>query len=496
MKEKGKSTHKEGDKHESSITDLPSPIIFDILLKLPVKGILVCKCVCKNWFTIVSDPQFAKQQFAQAEPCALLRTLDSTHVPDSRILYLVEPKDCHNFDLGYCICEDEADFRCDRHMELDNKLKIPLRNAEMVLSSEGGDAQMGCRPNGPNFKIVNSCHGMLCLSEPESNEPVAVCNPVTGEYISLPMTKRAEEKTQYFVECGFGFSPQTDQYKVVRMFERWSGDPVMGMAYLNTAASGPINYSNGIEIYTLGTAGSWKSIGDAPFLYSSLAFSTYLKGCIHWLISLEFSSTDYMFSFGKSSSTDYIVSFNFDTEQLQLFPSPPHEYDNSDEDDDIGMVGLSTKHNVSMGVLEDCLCICDANYDPIYIWVMKEYGVRESWTTLFSIDNQLDQGWPYGLYQPINYLKNGAVLMFHYLKCAVVCYDPERPTLKYLTIHGAESNFEAIVYVPSLISLKDAIIGDNVVVLNVSSRYAGIEVQGETKALSLAEVREPELDSD
>ncbi|XP_059649229.1 putative F-box protein At3g52320 [Cornus florida] len=217
MKRRRNSTqkgNKEGDKYDYSFTDLPRPIIDDILLKLSVRSILVCRCVCKTWRSIISDPQFAKLQYAQAEPCALLRTLDS--------IYLVEPKDCHNFNLGYCTCDNHTCFRCDRHMEVDTKLKMPMRNAQMVL---GGDAQMGCIRD-QNFKIVNSCNGFLCLSEPSTNEPVVVCNPITGECINLPVAKAADnEKIRYFVEFEFGFSPGTNQYKVIRMFERWIGDP-------------------------------------------------------------------------------------------------------------------------------------------------------------------------------------------------------------------------------------------------------------------------------
>ncbi|XP_059649203.1 F-box protein At3g07870-like isoform X2 [Cornus florida] len=501
MKRKRNSTQKGnegGDNYDpkqiqipdSSITDLPGPIIVDILLKLSVKSILISRCVCKNWRSIISDPQFAKLQHEQAEPCVLLYTVDSKHV--SRTLYLVEPKDCHNFDLGYCICDHHTCSRCDRHVKLDTKLKIPLRNAEMVLSREEGDAQMGCirvRPNDQNFKIVNFCNGFLCLSEPSCNEPLVVCNPITGEFINLPAPKRNDEKTPYFVDCGFGFSPRTNQYKVIRMFERWIGDPPTHVMGVHTPAMGRINYSKEIEIYTLGE-GSWKSIGDAPFCYSKLLSPTYLEGCVHWLLCLE----------SGGGSTVYIVSFSFDNEQLQLFPSPPRENDKSDIYCAAIIAGLSKKPNVSMGVLDGCLCICDASgydNDTIDIWVMKKYGVRESWTKVFSIDNQPHQGRSRGLYQPINYLKNGAVLMFHYLKCVLICYDTERSKFKYLKICGAESKFEAISYAPSFISLKEAIVGDNVAVLNMSSRCGRIKVQGETKALSLAEEdRETEVDSD
>ncbi|XP_059645697.1 F-box protein At3g07870-like [Cornus florida] len=268
-------------------------------------------------------------------------------------------------------------------------------------------------PKDRNFKIVNSCNGFLWLSEPTSNEPVVVCNPITGEYINLPVGKgRPSKKTQYFVDCGFGFSPRTNQYKVIRMFERQFAARARGGARMSccTPETGWINYSSGIEICTLGE-GSWKSIGDAPFLYCNLTFPTYLEGCVHWLLYQEFRG---------HSRTLNIVCFSFDKEQFKLFSSP-RQYQKCYAN---YIVDLGVVHNVSMGVLDGCLCICDANYDPIYIWVMKKYGVGKSWTKMFSIRNQPDQSWPYGLYQPINYLKNGEVLLFHYDTCALICYDP------------------------------------------------------------------------
>ncbi|XP_059649211.1 F-box protein At3g07870-like isoform X2 [Cornus florida] len=141
---------------------------------------------------------------------------------------------------------------------------------------------------------------------------------------------------------------------------------------------------------------------------------------------------------------------------------------------------------VSMGILKGCLWICEAsNY--INIWVMKKYGVQESWTKLFAIDTINDPRWSVGLYQPIKYLEDGAILMFHYFTSTLICYDPDGPKLKYLKIHGTKMKFEAIVHSPSFISLKEAVVGDNAMVLNIYSRCAGFKVLGDTKDLSLAE---------
>ncbi|XP_059650501.1 F-box protein At3g07870-like [Cornus florida] len=350
-------------------------------------------------------------------------------------------------------------------MKLGTKLKIPLRNAEMVHDGgEDGDPQMGCFPKGSGvkrkrcikvkpkdqrFKIVNSCSGFLCLSKPTRNNPVAVCNPVTGEYINLPVANRGDENMDGFVDCGFGFSPRTNQYKVRRMFDQWTRD--------HRFANREGYYGRGAEIHTLGTE-SWRSIDNTPQSRYKLAFPTYLDGGLHWLC-LDKGCCLY------SSGSEVIVTFDLDSERFQSVLQLPHEY-HSEGSSDKGT------RKVSMGVLGGCLCICDASgYSPIDIWVMKKYGVQESWTNLFSIDTICDERWPYGLYQPINFIKNGTVLIFHYFKSALIHYDDRRLRFRYLKVRGAKSRFEAIAHIPSFLSLKDAVVGDKAVVMNVNTRY-------------------------
>lgn len=49
-----------------SISDLPTPIVVDILLKVSGKGIIMCKSMCKTWFNLISNRQFADMHFAQS----------------------------------------------------------------------------------------------------------------------------------------------------------------------------------------------------------------------------------------------------------------------------------------------------------------------------------------------------------------------------------------------------------------------------------------------
>ncbi|XP_059650490.1 uncharacterized protein LOC132296297 [Cornus florida] len=109
--------------------------------------------------------------------------MESTLV--SRTLYLVDPESSNKF------------VHCDRRgkMKLETKLKIPLRNVDMLRAVVAWKAQKGCLPKGSPvkrkcrakfyprdyvFNIVNSCNGFLCLSELIYDKPVVVCNPITG----------------------------------------------------------------------------------------------------------------------------------------------------------------------------------------------------------------------------------------------------------------------------------------------------------------------------
>jgi len=43
--------------------DLPQNLIIQILLRLPVKYLIRFKCVCKLWFSLISNPHFANSHF-------------------------------------------------------------------------------------------------------------------------------------------------------------------------------------------------------------------------------------------------------------------------------------------------------------------------------------------------------------------------------------------------------------------------------------------------
>ncbi|KAK2368818.1 F-box/kelch-repeat protein [Trifolium repens] len=48
---------------KKTMLHLPYELIIEILLRLPVKSLISFKCVCKSWFSIISDSYFANLHF-------------------------------------------------------------------------------------------------------------------------------------------------------------------------------------------------------------------------------------------------------------------------------------------------------------------------------------------------------------------------------------------------------------------------------------------------
>ncbi|XP_027185771.1 F-box protein At3g07870-like [Coffea eugenioides] len=479
------SQHVERDADEetetksTSILDLPDFIFKDVVLRLPLKAIIMCKCVCKPWRRIISDPQFAKMHFASAQPCPLVRTLGNSRV--SRMLYLIEPSE---INVSY----NSDNYSPDGvNLKLETKLKIPLRNAEMVpqnpsgaklsLCSKGGSKKrcmnvrtIKVRTKEQKFQIVNSCNGILCLSDPSYNNPLAICNPVTGEYLNLPAIDEVDNSLNDIVSCGFGFSEKTNEYKVIRLFDQGRLEliscPITGKEVFGKRVA---------EVHTVGS-GSWRRIGHAPSYGCELRFTTCLKGSLHWIRK-------------DDRKLDFIYSFDLSQEQFKAIQPPPLEHRMKDWDN---------LRNLSLGVLNNSLCLCVGPvFDDIDIWVMQKHGEPKSWTKFISINLSVYDRWPVGVYHPINFLESKGLLMFQCPKSAFMYYEPQFDQWKYFRIQDIKMKFEAVAHTPSLILLKDVVTGDNAEILNVNSRCNEFKLLGETKDLFLVEeIRDLEIDTD
>jgi hypothetical protein len=83
------------------------------------------------------------------------------------------------------------------------------------------------------------------------------------------------------------------------------------------------------------------------------------------------------------------------------------------------------------------------------VWVLKEFGVRDSWTKLFSIPYLDDPLW-FHYSVPLCIDVGGEVLLEY--KSVLVIYNPKHGTFRYPVMNGASSCIEADVYIQSLVS--------------------------------------------
>lgn len=186
-------------------------------------------------------------------------------------------------------------------------------------------------------------------------------------------------------------------------------------------------------MHTLGTK-VWKTVGQPPNSLSEFEFPTCVNGSLFWLV--------------QATIKRLILNFNFESEEFQYFPLPP-KMENYEYFDAIKM---------SIGELRGCLYVYDLSSGVADFWVMKEYGIRESWTMLFSVDI-LDgcAPWPLGYYWPIKFFENGTVLMCKYWSSCLVYCGPGFCDFKIFKVREIQRKFEAISIIPSLISLKDVV---------------------------------------
>lgn len=134
-----------------------------------------------------------------------------------------------------------------------------------------------------------------------------------------------------------------------------------------------------------------------------------MSGTINWLVSSQR---------WPRPNLRFIVSFDLGNESYQRVLLPDNE--------EVNAITLT------LDVSRDCLCII-SGHD---VWLMKEYGNKESWTKLFTVSYKQDPSLSFFLYKMIYVFEDGQVLLqmkMPFVSPQLIMYDPRIGTFKFVT---------------------------------------------------------------
>ncbi|KAB1206041.1 F-box protein CPR30 [Morella rubra] len=366
----------------------------------------------------------------------LYRDLASDLISD--ILYQLPVKTLLRFrcvSKRWCSQIDGPDF-VKRHLShsLATKSNLSLILKDWYLYSADFDSLTTATELIPPLKVIwgiseffGSCDGLVALCN--SEEDMALWNPSTRKYQRLPVMPvekpSGDIKPRRFPFHGFGRDLINDDYKVVRMVQFVSQDADDGF------------FSSDVKVYSL-KSNSWRAVKDLPY-YLSLMFrldyllfyrrgnGVFASGALHWVVPRGFGWPC------------LIVAFDLAVEEFRLVTLPDRVDDGFELD---------------LGVFEGCLCmIC--NYDNAYVdvWVMKEYGSKESWSKLFNI-SQFSLNRSFGQVTPLVYSQSRDKVLLEVDKKKLLWYDFRRRRSNRVRIEGAPSSFSTDILVGSLVPLS------------------------------------------
>ncbi|KAM7511653.1 hypothetical protein LguiB_010528 [Lonicera macranthoides] len=326
-----------------SSTDLPDEIVVDILARLPVKSLIRFRCVSKLWYSLISGSPFFT---AHLEHTRLRnkRSTSNNNSEDGHIL-LIPPPDSR--DPCQMLCEKTYVEQA----RVENPYKTRLR---------------GCG----SFTILGPCNGTVALLNFDTCRRLVhmhMWNPIIGQFKSIPplrcyaADKEIEVCLQDILIFGFGYDGSTNDYKIVKFMYKQADSSPSGL----------------VQVYSVRT-NRWRNIEDSNVnIVPALVVSSPAahNGFIHWMARKTTAGKD-------KNWRETIMTFDVGKE-LFAEMACPRCWDTTTQELIL----------VSLGVANDSLCAIvkplshknRGEHKRCEIWVMREYGVGDSWTKQYSV---------------------------------------------------------------------------------------------------------------
>ncbi|XP_055961357.1 F-box protein CPR1-like [Mercurialis annua] len=279
------------------------------------------------------------------------------------------------------------------------------------------------------FSLVGSCNGLLLLHKNQTQD-FCIMNPLTKKHVYLPYllpssflgTGRNNDACGNALGYGFGYDCVNDDYKVVRFVQE-----------LDHAKTGFLR----TEMTVTCVKKRATILDQIPYFMNPSANGFFAGGTLHWLMAKY-----------NHDNVHLIVGYDLATNKIRELPLP----DLKGERKDLKFEGSTTIGcRVGLGLLRTWLSI-STNYGngmTVGLWAMKEYGVEESWTKLFSFSLARMSC---GLVRPLGLSENDNIVLLELDWKRLVWYDRKAKdvtNLVHKALGGAMVCFRTIAPLPS-----------------------------------------------
>lgn len=295
-----------------------------------------------------------------------------------------------------------------------------LGNNESIIETNHLDCPM--ENSGVSFCIVGSVNGLVCLAGGTGD--LFLWNPTIKRYKRLsPSICTLTSNTNFIY--GFGYDKFHDDYKVVCIVAIYQHD----------------SYSTvEVKIYSL-KSDSWRNMDDLGDRMRSVSSGTFCNGKLYW-------TTSYGLGKCRRRGTWGLVSMDMADEKWGKLEPPC--FGEEDYGFRLGVLG----NNLS--VLSINICLTHVN-----MWVMEEYGVKESWTRMYTI-KCLDDIERYFL-SPSCYMSNKGEILIVYGAPGILqnqedtpsvikkIYNPKKDSIRYAEVTEFSPRVSNVIYIESLV---------------------------------------------
>ncbi|CAK8564445.1 unnamed protein product [Lathyrus sativus] len=279
------------------------------------------------------------------------------------------------------------------------------------------DHPLMCYSN--RIKVLGSCNGLLCICN--IADDIAFWNPSIRKHRVIPSEPliRKEPKENNAITTllaarvyGFGYDSFSGEYKLV------------SISYFVDLHNR--SFDSHVKIYTMRTD-VWKTLTSMPYaLCCARTMGVFLSGALHWVVTRDL----------EPDSLDLIVAFDLRFEVFREVKLPAN---------------VDGKFDMDVAVLRGMLCMIENRGSRGFdVWVMREYGLVESWCKLFTVEQQPDVKLIKSL-RPLGYSKNGDKVLFEQDSKKLCWYNLVSTDLSWVRISGMPNNIEGTVCIGSLV---------------------------------------------